>query len=145
MTEQEASQSRIAGHSQAEPSGWAIGFILFAGIMMSLAGGFQFLAGLVALYEEDFYAATPNYLLRFDATSWGWIHLLVGLLVLLAGFAVIAGQLWARVIGIILATLSAAANFAFIPYYPFWSLAIIVLDIFVIWALSVHGRDITMG
>jgi hypothetical protein len=79
---------------------------------------------------------------KFDATTWGWIHLLLGLLVFFAGFAVLSGKVWGRTIGTILAVLSALTSFAFIPYYPFWSLAIITLDIFVIWALVAHGRDI---
>ena len=125
------------------PSGVAKGFISFAGVMMIMAGGFQALAGLVAIFEDEFYVAIPNYLLEFDATSWGWIHLLIGLLVLFAGFAVLSGQVWGRTIGVILAVLSALANFAFIPYYPFWSMTVIALDIFIIWALTAHGRDIT--
>jgi hypothetical protein len=98
---------------------------------------------LVAVFENEFYVATPNYLFQFDVTTWGWIHLLVGLVVAAAGAAVLSGQVWGRAIGILLAVLSAIANFLFIPYYPFWSLLIITLDIFVIWALSAHGRDIT--
>ena len=86
--------------------------------------------------------ATREYLLQFDATQWGWIHLLLGLVVLFAGFAVMSGQTWARVIGVILAVVSALSNFAFIPYYPFWSLTIIALDVFVIWALTAHGSDV---
>jgi hypothetical protein len=115
---------------------------MFAGVMMIMAGGFQALAGSVALFEDEFYVATRNYLLELDATRWGWIHLLLGLLVLFAGFAVLSGRTCGRVVGIILAVLSAIANFAFVPYYPFWSLAIIALDIFIIWALAVHGRDL---
>jgi hypothetical protein len=110
--------------------------------MMIIAGAFQALAGVVALFENEFYVATRNYLLQFDATTWGWIHLLLGLVVLFAGFAVLSGQVWGRTIGVILVALSALANFAFIPYYPFWSLIIIALDVFIIWALTVHGRDI---
>ncbi|MER7607730.1 hypothetical protein [Nocardioides sp. NPDC127503] len=125
------------------PSGLATGFIVFAGVMMIVAGGFQAFAGLVALFENDFYVKTPNYLLELDATGWGWIHLLLGLLVVLAGFAVLNGMVWGRTIGVVLATLSAFANFAFIPYSPFWAMLIIAVDVFVIWALTVHGRDIT--
>ena len=142
MTEQTTSDYRPPGHAR-EASGWAVGFILFAGIMMVMSGGMQAFAGLVALFENEFYVATRNYLLQFDATSWGWIHLLGGLLVVAAGFGVMAGQTWARVVGIILAVLSALTNFAFIPYYPFWSMTIIALDIFIIWALAAHGRDLT--
>ena len=70
----------------------------------------------------------------------GWIVLIAGIIVLLAGFAVMTGALWARIVGITLASLSALANFFFIPFYPFWSLMIITLDIFVIWALAAHGK-----
>jgi hypothetical protein len=141
VTEQASPQYRSVGRAE-EASGWAVGLILFAAIMMIMSGIFQAFAGLVALFENEFYVATRNYLLQFDATSWGWIHLLVGLVVALAGFAVMAGRTWGRVVGITLAVLSALANFAFIPYYPFWSLTVIALDIFVIWALAAHGRDV---
>ena len=130
--------------ARPEPSGWATGLILFAGVMMIMSGGFQALTGLVALFENEFYVTTPNYFLQFDATSWGWIHLLLGLVVLCAGFAVLSNQTWGRVVGIILAVISALANFAFIPYYPFWSMMIIALDVFIIWALASQGRDVVL-
>jgi hypothetical protein len=141
VSEQAAPQYRSAGRSK-EASGWAVGLILFAGIMMIMAGFFQALTGLVAIFENEFYVATRSYLFQFDATTWGWVHLLLGLVVALAGFAVLGGRTWGRVVGITLAVLSAVANFAFIPYYPFWSLIIIALDIFVIWALATRGRDL---
>ena len=142
MSEQTSSNYRAADPEPA-PSGVATGFIMFAGVMMIVAGGFQSLTGMAALFKDDFYVTTPNYLLEFDTTSWGWIHLLMGLLILFAGFAVLSGKVWGRTIGVILAALSALANFAFIPYYPFWSMTVIAVDFFVIWALTAHGRDIT--
>jgi hypothetical protein len=135
----DVSQYRAGSRAAQQTSGWAVGFILFAAIMLIMSGIFQFFAGLVALFNDEFYVATRNYVFQFDATSWGWIHLIGGLIVALAGFGLLAGQTWARVAGIILALLSAIANFAFIPYYPFWALTIITLDIFVIWALAAHG------
>jgi hypothetical protein len=135
----DVSRYRAGGRAAQQTSGWAVGFILFAAIMLIMSGIFQFFAGLVALFNDEFYVATRNYVFQFDATSWGWIHLIGGLIVALAGFGLLAGQTWARVVGIILALLSAIANFAFIPYYPFWALTIITLDIFVIWALAAHG------
>ena len=141
MTEHTAPRYRSAGRAQ-ERSGWAVGFILFAGLMMIMAGIFQAFAGLVALFENEFYVATRNYLFQFDATSWGWIHLVIGLLVAFAGFGLLSGRTWARAAAIALAVLSAIANFLFIPYYPFWSLLIITLDIFVIWAVAAHGGDL---
>jgi hypothetical protein len=140
MTEQ--TTSHYAAVEEDAPSSWAIGFTAFAGVIMIMAGGFQSLSGIAALAKDDFYVATPNYVLELDATQWGWTHLLLGLLVLFAGFAVLSGQTWGRVIGIILAVLSALVNFAFIPVYPFWSITIIALDVFIIWALAAHGRDI---
>jgi hypothetical protein len=136
MTEQTTS------HVEEAPSSWAIGFTAFAAVIMIMAGGFQAFSGIAALAKDEFYVATPNYVLNFDATQWGWTHLLLGLLVLFAGFAVLSGQTWGRVVAIILVVLSALANFAFIPVYPFWSITVIALDVFILWALMAHGRDI---
>ena len=141
MTDQAASQYRSAGRAR-EASGWAVSFTLFAAIMMLMSGMFLALTGLVAIFENEFYVATRNYLFQFDATTWGWIHLLVGLVVAFAGWGLLSGRTWARVVGITLAVLSAIANFLFLPYYPFWALTVITLDVFVIWALTAHGRDL---
>jgi hypothetical protein len=138
MTE-DAYSSSAARRADRETSGWAVGFILFAAIMMIMVGVFQGLQGLVAIFENEFYVATRNYTFKFDATTWGWIHLLLGLLVAFAGWGLFSGRTWARTVAIILAVLSAIANFLFIPYYPFWSLLIITLDVFVIWAVAAHG------
>ncbi|MEU4559480.1 hypothetical protein AB0F72_13930 [Actinoplanes sp. NPDC023936] len=141
MTEQTTSQ--YGRTHDKRPNGWAVGLTTFAGVLMIMVGCFQAFVGFVGLLENEIYVNTPNYVVEFDVTVWGWVHLLFGLVVLCAGFAVLAGQTWGRVVGIILAGLSALANFAFIPYYPIWSLVIITLDVFVIWALAAHGRDIT--
>jgi hypothetical protein len=137
MTE-DAYSSR-ARRAQQETSGWAVGFILFAAIMMLMSGVFEAIQGLIAIFENEFYVTTRNYTFQFDATTWGWIHLLLGLLVAFAGWGLLSGRTWARTVAIVLAVLSAIANFLFIPYYPFWSLLIITLDIFVIWAVAAHG------
>jgi hypothetical protein len=141
MTENEYSSS-AARRAEREPSGMAVGFILFAAIMMIMAGVFQALQGLVAIFENEFYVATREYLFQFDATSWGWIHLLLGLLVAFAGYGLLSGKTWARILGITLAALSATANFLFIPYYPFWSLLLVTLNILVIWAITAHGGEL---
>ena len=142
MTEQGPSQYRSAGRADQTTSGWAVGFILFAAIMMIMVGIWQALQGLIAIFENEFYVATRNYLFQFDATTWGWIHLLVGLIVAFAGWGLLSGRTWARAVAITVALLSATANFLFIPYYPFWSLLIITLDIFVIWAVAAHGGEL---
>jgi hypothetical protein len=99
-----------AGRAEDETSGWAVGFILFAGIMMVMVGCFQFFEGLVAVFNDTFYVATRNYVFQFDATTWGWIHLLMGLVVALAGWGLLLGRTWARVVAITVAVLSAIAN-----------------------------------
>ena len=124
-----------------EPSGAAVGFTVFAAVMMIMAGVFQALQGLIAIFENEFYVPTREYIFKFDATSWGWIHLVVGLIVAFAGWGILSGQTWARVVGITVAAFSATTNFLFIPYYPFWAILIITLDVFVIWALTAHGRE----
>jgi hypothetical protein len=124
-----------------DTSGWAAGFTMFAAVMMILVGVWQALAGLVAIFENEFYVTTRNYVFEADATTWGWIHLVVSLLVAFAGWGLLSGQTWARIVGITVAAISATTNFLFIPYYPFWSILIIAVDIFVIWALAAHGRE----
>jgi hypothetical protein len=137
MTESASSSS--GSRAARETSGWAVGLILFAATMMIMAGSFQALQGLIAIFENDFYVATRNYLFQFDATTWGWIHLEVGLLVAFAGWGLLSGRTWARVVAITLAVLSAIANFLFLPYYPVWSLTIITLDILVIFSVTIEG------
>lgn len=123
-----------------QAGGWATGFVVFAACMMMLIGAFQAIAGLAAIFEDEFFVVGANYVYDIDVTTWGWVHLLLGVIVFAAGLGALAGQTWARVVGITLALLSALANFFFIPYYPIWSIVIIALDIAVIWALAVYGR-----
>ena len=121
---------------------WAVGFIFYAGIMLIMTGVFEALEGIAAIVQDSFYVVAPNYLFEIDVTTWGWIHLLLGILAVVAGFFLFYGQLWARIVGIAAAVLSAIANFAFIPYYPVWSVLIIALDVAVIWALAFHGGEL---
>jgi hypothetical protein len=123
-------------------SRWATGLVLFAGVVMMVAGVWHALAGIGALLDDEVYVATPGYVYSFDLTRWGWIHLLLRIVVAAAGFAVVMGMTWARVVGIALASLSMVANFMFVPYYPLWSLLIIALDIAVIWALITYRTDL---
>jgi hypothetical protein len=117
-------------------SGWAIGGLAFAGVMLILIGFFQAISGLAAILEDDFFVVAPNYTFEVDVSAWGWIHLILGIVIVLAGFSVFAGKTWARVVGVAVAALAALANFFFIPYYPFWSILIIALAIWVIWSLT---------
>ena len=136
------SRSSRADSGSRATSGWAVGLIVFAAIMLMMAGTFQFLAGLVALFENEFYVTTRNYVFQLDATTWGWIHLLLGIVLGVAGWGLLSGRTWGRVVAITVAAISALANFLFLPYYPFWALTIIALDVLVIWAVAAHGRDV---
>ena len=126
---------------QQETTGGA-GWAAFAGFMMIMIGVFQAIAGLAGIINDDFYVLGIKYVFKLDSTSWGWIHLLWGVVVLFAGFGVFKGAVWARTVGVMVAMISAIANFAFIPYYPVWSIIIITVNVLVIWALTVHGREL---
>ena len=115
------------------------GGVVFAAAVMVVIGIFQAIEGLVAIFNDDWYAVTRNYTFDLDTTAYGWIHLILGIVILLAGFALFAGKVWGGVLAIFLAILSAIANFFFIPYYPFWSLTIIALCIWVIWSVTRPG------
>jgi hypothetical protein len=117
-------------------SGGVIGGITFAGTMLVMIGIFQAIDGLVAIFNDDFFLVTKNYTFDLDVTAWGWIHLILGIGLVLTGWSIYAGKTWAAVVAITLAVLSAIANFFFIPYYPFWSILVIALDVWVIWALT---------
>ena len=125
-----------------EVSGWAVGWTIYAAVWMWILGFFHALAGFVGIVEDELLVATPNYLFQLDTTTWGWIHLVLGILVLLAGFAVFNGSVWARTVGVTIAVVSILVNFAWLPYYPIWGLLMITANSFVIWALTVHGRDV---
>ena len=126
----------------SKPSAGAVGWTMFAAFMLVLIGGFHIFAGLVGLINDTFYAVTPKYVLQFDATTWGWIHLVGGIVVLFAGFGVLTGAVWARTVGVLVAVISAFVSFAWLPWYPIWGVMIIAIDVAVIWALTAHGRDI---
>ena len=128
--------------SQNEPSGWAIGWALFAAVVLITVGCFQVIAGISAIAEDDLIVKAPNYVFNLDVTQWGWVHLILGAILILSGLGIMTGNVVARTVGVFVAALSAIANFAFIPYYPVWSIAIIAVDIAVIWALTAHGRDV---
>jgi hypothetical protein len=113
--------------------------MMFAATMMCLVGVFQAIVGLAAIFDDQFFVVTRNYTFDIDTTAFGWIHLVLGIVLAGAGFALFAGRTGAAVFAIFLASLSAVANFFFIPYYPFWSLLVIAIDIWVIWSLTRPG------
>ena len=136
-------ENTIGGTMEDNTSGWAVGWAYFAAFMLMLGGFFQAVVGLVGVLEDDFYVAATNYVFAFDTTTWGWAHLALGIVLVLAAAGILVGNLAGRIVGVAVAGLSALANFAFLPIYPMWSIALIAIDIAVIWALTAHGRDIT--
>ncbi|MDF3146402.1 MULTISPECIES: hypothetical protein [unclassified Streptomyces] len=119
----------------------ATGLTLFAGVMLFISGILDVFRGIMAVAEDDVYVSTPNYLFKFDLTSWGWINLLFGAIAVIVSFGLFTAQTWARVIGIGIAALLLIANFLSIPYYPVWSLTLIAMYAFIIWALCVVRKD----
>lgn len=127
---------------EQQRSGAAAGWIAFAGVVMVTVGIFQAIAGLAAIIEDEFYVIGRQYAFELDVTAWGWIHLIIGLIVLASGFGVFSGNVLARTVGVIAAVGSMIAAFLWLPWYPIWAVVIIAIDIAVVWALTVHGRDL---
>ncbi len=123
-----------------EVTAW-IGWGYFAACLLVIVGFFQMVMGLAALVNDEFYVALQGRLLLLDFTTWGWVHLGLGLLILLAGMSLFAGSLWARVVAILLAGINLVAQFAFLDVYPVWSLVLMAIDVLVIYALTVHGAE----
>ena len=120
-----------------------VGWIVFAGTMMVLLGIFHAIQGLVALFKDEYFVvADSGLMLSADFTAWGWTHLLLGLVIAGAGVGLFAGQMWARIVGVLVAMLSAVVNLGFLAAFPVWSALMILLDLLVIWAITVHGSEI---
>ena len=116
---------------------WATAGAVIAGSLMITVGLFQLFEGIAAIARDELFVSVTDYTFAIDTTGWGWIHLVLGVLVALVGVFVLAGRSWAYGAGIGLAIVSALNQFLFLPYYPLWALLIIAFDVFVIWALAV--------
>jgi hypothetical protein len=142
MQDQLEIQQRRQLEQQGASTGWG-GWSVFASVMLLLIGTFQAMAGFAAILDDEIFVATPDYVYAFDVTTWGWIHLFGGIVVFLAGLGILSGKVWARTVGVIVAFLSMVANFAWLPYQPVWSTIMLTIAGFTIYALIVHGRDVT--
>jgi hypothetical protein len=143
MTDTSHDRRRVeADQGPQEPTGWA-GWVVFGGVMLVLVGIFQLMQGLVALADDGYYLVRSDGLLvNVDYTTWGWAHVVIGAVAGLAGVGLMAGNMVARMVGVVIAVLSALANLAFISAYPIWSTIVIALDVIVIYAIVVHGREL---
>ena len=123
------------------PSRW-VGWILFAGVMMIVLGILHAFQGFIAIFHDDYFLVRITRLaIELNYDSWGLIHLILGLVVVVSGIALLNGRLWGRIVGVILSVLSIVVNAAFLAAYPIWSTILIAVDILVIWALTVHGDE----
>ncbi|SDH32787.1 DUF7144 family membrane protein [Nonomuraea jiangxiensis] len=121
-------------------TGW-VGWVWFAAILMIISGVFNIVSGLYAVLNSDLYVRMPSRLLLLDVSGWGWTHLIFGIVLFLAGLALMAGQTWARILAAILVTINAMTQLVWITVNPWWSLAAIAVDVLVLYALIVHGRE----
>lgn len=125
-------------HAGAGTSTWAGGLILFAAVFMVVGGSFHAIQGLAALINDDFFVNVQGYAYDVDITSWGWLHLGVGIVVALTGLTLLSGAIWARLIALFIVVVSAIINFIYIPYQPLWSIILLVIDGAIIWALLTY-------
>ena len=124
-----------------ERTGWT-GWIGFAGVMLMLLGTLHALQGFVALFKDEYYMVGDNGLtVHVDYTTWGWIHLIFGIVTVLAGGALLAGRMWARIVAVIVAFVSVIVNVGFLAAFPIWSTIMIAVDFMIIWAVMVHGSE----
>jgi hypothetical protein len=137
MSTKNSTEVRAGGASDA-----AVGLAFFAASLMIMVGVFQVIAGLVALFNDTFYVVGEEWIFQFDVTTWGWILLAFGALLITAGVFLFKGATWARWTAVVLAGVSAVANFMWLPYFPLWGVLAIALDVAIIWALTTHGRAI---
>lgn len=130
------------GREPAPPTAWT-GWVVFGAMMMIALGAFHAVAGLVAVFNNSYYTvATDRLVVTFDYSTWGWVHLGFGVVALVAGFGLMTGAMWARVLGVAVAFLSMIVNFAFLPAAPVWATMIIVLDALVMFAIIAHGNEV---
>jgi vacuolar-type H+-ATPase subunit I/STV1 len=136
-----ATVPRQSAEAKSEVTGW-VGWIVFAGTMMMLVGVFHVFEGIIALFRNQVLVVPQGGLVvTVSFTQYGWTQLIVGLIIFAAGLGVFTGRMWARALGVIVASISAIVNFAFVTAFPFWSLTMIALDIVVIYALTAHGAE----
>jgi hypothetical protein len=140
----ETSYDRPTGYDQPagydQRTGWT-GWISFAAIMLIIGGSLNLLYGVIAAVNDDWVVFTNRANVYLDLSEWGWVHIILGGVVLLSGIALLSGNILARAVAVIVASLSLIANFFFIPVYPLWALTVIVIDVLVIWAVTAHGRE----
>ena len=128
-------------YTQREVTGW-VGWIVFAAVIMVMMGVFSIIGGLIAIFDDSWREGALGQYAEATANTWGWTALILGVLVLFAAFGILKGATWDRVVAVILTALQAIAHFGTVRGYPVWSFIVIVLCVFVIYALTVHGGEL---
>jgi hypothetical protein len=141
MTAQPHSGTSSRGHGPTGSSPWATGGATFAGVLLLLNGVLAVFQGISAIARDDVYARLGDYVYKINLTGWGWILLVLGVIAAFAGWGILSGATWARVVGIALASLSLIAQFLFLPYAPVWSVIMMAIDVFVIWSLATYQPE----
>jgi hypothetical protein len=141
QTSRERPPAQEPGYPQ-QSTAWT-GWVVFAGVMLMTLGAFQVIQGLVALFDDGFYAVRPSGLVvHANYNTWGWTHLIIGVVAIATGLGLLAGNLAARILGVVVAVVSAIVNLGFISAYPIWSAIVIAIDVIVIYAITVHGGEL---
>ena len=127
-------------YEDTQVTGW-VGWITFAAVMLAISGGLNFFYGLIAAINDEWVVFGNRADVYLDVSAWGSIHMVLGAVVFAAGLALLSGNILARTVGVIAATFSIVANFMWLPVYPVWSIIVITMDVLIIWAITVHGRE----
>ena len=143
MTDTSHPRSPASGERyEPAPTAWA-GWVVFGGVILIMLGTFQVIEGLIAVFDDGFFLVRPSGLVvSVDYNTWGWTHVIIGVVAALAGIGLLTGNMAARIVGVGVAFLSALVNLAFISAYPVWSVILITLDVIVIYAIIVHGGEL---
>ncbi|MFF3391162.1 hypothetical protein ACFYW1_09575 [Streptomyces sp. NPDC002669] len=126
---------RSGSATRGDGNPWAAGGTMFAGVLLLVDGAFGVIKGIAGIASDDVYARVGNYTFEFSVTAWGWIHLVLGIVLGFVGWGILRGALWARATGVVIAAISLIVNFVWLPYQPIWAIISIAVDTFVIWAL----------
>jgi hypothetical protein len=133
-----ATHTRQADATKQEIAG---GLTVVGGVLLMIVGVLDLFRGIMAIAEDDIFVTTPNYIFEFDLTGWGWVHVALGALAMLVSLGLVRAATWARITGIAIAALVIIANFLSLPYYPIWSVVMIAMSTFIVWALCVVRRE----
>lgn len=126
--------------ANSQPSGW-VGWVYFAGMLMLILGFFSIFRGILALVKNTAYVVTPDSLIVFNYTAWGWTHIVLGIILLTAAGSAMSGRWWGRIVGSVVAALALLENLVLLPAYPIWSIVAIIISGFVLYALLVRGGE----